>query len=101
MKQNDSRGTQSLYSSPQNRETILQCTEQITRTIQELCKAIQEPDKEECVTSAEKVKVSVVRLASVLPKVLVNVQFFYSIVFIPSIIVIFLIRRKQKRIDSS
>ncbi|CAH1112515.1 unnamed protein product [Psylliodes chrysocephalus] len=70
MKQNDSRGTQSLYSSPQNRETILQCTEQITRTIQELCKAIQEPDKEECVTSAEKVKVSVVRLASVLPKVL-------------------------------
>lgn len=61
--------SQSLYSTSQGRETILQCTEQITRTIQQLCKCIQEPDKEECVVSAEKVKVSVVRLASHLPKV--------------------------------
>ncbi|XP_028138222.1 ARF GTPase-activating protein Git [Diabrotica virgifera virgifera] len=68
MKHGDARGTQSLYSSPQNRETILKCTEQITWTIQHLCKAIQEPDKEECVSSAEKVKVSVCRLASFLPK---------------------------------
>ncbi|XP_056640108.1 ARF GTPase-activating protein Git [Diorhabda sublineata] len=68
LKQSDSRGTQSLYSSPQNRETILQCTEQITRTIQHLCKTIQEPGQEECVTSSEKVKVSVCKLASFLPK---------------------------------
>ncbi|CAG9861800.1 unnamed protein product [Phyllotreta striolata] len=68
LKQNEPRGTQSLYSSPQNRETILQCTEHITRTIQQLCKSIQEPDKEDCVTSAEKVKMSIVKLASVLPK---------------------------------
>ncbi|KAJ8960016.1 hypothetical protein NQ318_009452 [Aromia moschata] len=60
--------TQSLYSSPQDRETVLQCTEQITRTIQQLCRSIQEPDKEECVTSAEKVKFSIVKLASHLPK---------------------------------
>ncbi|XP_023014310.1 ARF GTPase-activating protein GIT1 [Leptinotarsa decemlineata] len=60
--------TQSLYSMSQNRETILQCTEQITRTIQQLCRSIQEPDKEECAASAEKVKSSIVKLASFLPK---------------------------------
>ncbi|KAJ8917783.1 hypothetical protein NQ315_010689 [Exocentrus adspersus] len=60
--------TQSLYSSPHDRQTVLQCTEQITRTIQQLCKSIQEPDKEECVASAEKVKYSIVKLASHLPK---------------------------------
>lgn len=61
--------TQSLYSSPQDRQTVLQCTEQITRTIQQLCKSIQEPDKEDCVASAEKVKYSIGKLASHLPKV--------------------------------
>lgn len=62
--------SKSLYSPPQDRETVLQCTEQITRTIQQLCRSIQEPEKEECVSSAEKVKLSVVRLASHLPKVI-------------------------------
>ncbi|KAG5880540.1 hypothetical protein JTB14_026773 [Gonioctena quinquepunctata] len=60
--------TQSLYSTPQNRETILQCTEQITRTIQHLCRSIQEPDKEDCAASAEKVKSSILKLASYLTK---------------------------------
>lgn len=55
--------------SPHDREIVLQCTEQITRTIQQLCNSIQEPDKEECVPSAERVKLSIVRLASHLPKV--------------------------------
>ncbi|KAJ8933936.1 hypothetical protein NQ314_013692 [Rhamnusium bicolor] len=70
LKQNDQgrNTTQSLYSSPQDRETVLQCTEQITRTIQQLCRSIQEPDKEECVSSAEKVKFSIVKLASHLSK---------------------------------
>ncbi|CAG9821959.1 unnamed protein product [Phaedon cochleariae] len=60
--------TQSLYSMPQNRETILQCTEQITKTIQQLCRSIKEPEKEECASSAEKVKLSILKLASYLPK---------------------------------
>lgn len=75
MKQNEQARstTQSLYSSPQDRQTVLQCTEQITRTIQQLCKSIQEPDKEDCVASAEKVKYSIGKLASHLPKVIRNI----------------------------
>uniref|UniRef100_V5GWK4 ARF GTPase-activating protein GIT2 n=1 Tax=Anoplophora glabripennis TaxID=217634 RepID=V5GWK4_ANOGL len=70
LKQNEQtrNTTQSLYSSPQDRQTVLQCTEQITRTIQQLCKSIQEPEKEDCVPSAEKVKYSIAKLASHLPK---------------------------------
>ncbi|XP_050314780.1 ARF GTPase-activating protein Git [Anthonomus grandis grandis] len=62
LKQNES-------SSARDRETVLQCTEQITRTIQRLCKAIQEPEKGECVSSGEKVKLAIAVLASTLPKV--------------------------------
>ncbi|CAH2016727.1 unnamed protein product [Acanthoscelides obtectus] len=58
----------STYVSSQDRETVLQCTEQITRTIQHLCRCIQDPEKEECVSSAEGVKLAIIRLASHLPK---------------------------------
>nr|CAI5825068.1 unnamed protein product [Callosobruchus analis] len=58
----------SSYVSTQDRETVLQCTEQITRTIQNLCRSIQDPEKEECVSSAEGVKLAIIRLASHLPK---------------------------------
>lgn len=70
LKQNENvRNTSpGLYSSPQDRETVLQCTEQITRTIQQLCKSIQEPEKEECVASGEKVKIAISKLAGTLSK---------------------------------
>ncbi|XP_066152065.1 ARF GTPase-activating protein Git [Euwallacea fornicatus] len=70
MKQNENvRNTSpGVYSSPRERENVLQCTEQITRTIQQLCKCIQEPEKEECVSSGEKVKVAIMKLAGTLSK---------------------------------
>lgn len=71
MKQTDNvRNTSpSMYSSPHERETVLQCTEQITRTIQNLCKTIQEPEKEQCVASGDKVKAAIIKLADTLSKV--------------------------------
>ncbi|KAH1012346.1 ARF GTPase-activating protein Git [Dendroctonus ponderosae] len=70
LKQNDNARNTSpgIYSSPYDRETVLQCTEQITRTIQQLCKSIQEPEKEECVANGEKVKSAIVKLAGTLSK---------------------------------
>ncbi|KAL1494896.1 hypothetical protein ABEB36_010410 [Hypothenemus hampei] len=70
LKQNENvRNTSpGLYASPYDRETVLQCTEQITRSIQQLCNSIQEPEKEECVTNAEKVKVAIGKLAATLSK---------------------------------
>lgn len=59
--------TQSLYSSSsQDKQTVIECTELITRSIQQLCISIQKPD--DCVSSGEKVKFAVLRLATILPK---------------------------------
>lgn len=60
--------TQSLYGTAQDKQTVFECTELITRSIQQLCKNMQD-NREECVASGEKVKFAVARLASILPKV--------------------------------
>lgn len=69
IKQNDQsrNATQSLYGSAQDKQTVFECTELITRSIQQLCKSLQ--DKDDCVASGEKVKFAVARLATILPKV--------------------------------
>ncbi|XP_019868941.1 ARF GTPase-activating protein Git isoform X2 [Aethina tumida] len=59
--------TQSLYDC-NNRKTVLECTEHITRSIQQLCKSIQEPERQECSENAVNVKLSIVKLASNLPE---------------------------------
>ncbi|EFA09439.1 ARF GTPase-activating protein Git [Tribolium castaneum] len=70
IKQNDQlrNATQSLYGTAQDKQTVFECTELITRSIQQLCKSIQDRDKEDCVDSGEKVKFAVLRLATILPK---------------------------------
>lgn len=61
--------THSLYFSTQDRAVVLQCTQKITKSIQQLYKSIQEPEKEGCASSAERVQSSLFRLASNLPKI--------------------------------
>ncbi|RZC37498.1 ARF GTPase-activating protein GIT2, partial [Asbolus verrucosus] len=70
LKRNDQQRntTQSLYRTSQDKQTVFECTEQITRSIQHLCKSILDRDKEDCVWSGEKVKLAVLKLANILPK---------------------------------
>ncbi|CAH0554454.1 unnamed protein product [Brassicogethes aeneus] len=51
-----------------DRKKVLECTEQITRSIQNLCKSIQEPERGECPEQAVEVKLSIVKLSSNLPE---------------------------------
>lgn len=76
LKQNDQsrNATQSLYGTNQDKQTVIECTELITRSIQQLCKSIVDRDKEDCVASGEKVKFAVLRLATILPKVSITVS---------------------------
>ncbi|XP_030764159.1 ARF GTPase-activating protein GIT2 [Sitophilus oryzae] len=57
-----------LYSMSPDREIVLQCTEQVTRTIQQMYKSIQVPENEDCVVHGEKVKAAIVKLATTLSK---------------------------------
>ncbi|CAG9761138.1 unnamed protein product [Ceutorhynchus assimilis] len=70
IKQNENakNASSGLYGSPKEREMVLQCTEQITRTIQLLCKSIQDLEREECVASGAKVGKAVAKLAGTIPQ---------------------------------
>ncbi|KAF5292593.1 hypothetical protein FQA39_LY13926 [Lamprigera yunnana] len=65
MKQSEnSRGiTQSLYAGPKN-QTVMHCTEQVTKGIQQLWQYIQGPQREDCVNCADRIKMAVKQLTT-------------------------------------
>ncbi|KRT81895.1 Ankyrin repeat-containing protein [Oryctes borbonicus] len=70
IKQNDQvRTTTSLYSnSTQIEQMVQQCTEQITKSIQQLIHCIQGPDRENCLLYADKVRYAVTQLSATIPE---------------------------------
>jgi G protein-coupled receptor kinase interacting protein 2 len=70
MKQNEQtrNTTQSLYGIVPDSQTIIDCTNLITKSIQHLCKTINDRDNEDCLASGEKVKIAIAKLATILPK---------------------------------
>lgn len=72
MKQTDQiRTTTSLYNnSSQIEHVIQQCTEQITKSIQQLIQCIQGSDRENCLLYADKVRYAVTHLSAIIPEVI-------------------------------
>ncbi|KAI4461175.1 g protein-coupled receptor kinase interacting arfgap [Holotrichia oblita] len=70
MKQTDQiRTTTSLYNnSSQIEQVIQQCTEQITKSIQQLIQCIQGSDRENCLLYADKVRYAVTHLSAIIPE---------------------------------
>ncbi|KAK4875771.1 hypothetical protein RN001_012193 [Aquatica leii] len=56
--------TQSLYAGPKN-QTVMHYTEQVTKGIQQLWQYIQGPQRQDCVSCADRIKTAVKQLTSV------------------------------------
>lgn len=71
LKQNEQErnATRSLYTSPQH-QNVMQCTEQVTKCIQALCKCLLTGSgREDCVVCAENIRYAVTNLISALQMV--------------------------------
>lgn len=57
----------------------MQCTEQVTKGIQQLWKCIQGPQRDECIPCADRIKLAVSNLTAAVPAV--TMFFFFLFVF--------------------